>query len=427
MTVSGRKTAGLLVAISGAMVPSAVLMAQSNNPDSGPTGIQTSFGLSLRTEAQDNRDLDPESAGNSFETSAGLSFGLLTETRTSQFSFEAAGQLRSIDTPTGELEDGFVEPRVALSYGHESAAAKLSVDVSLLETKLSRSSVFVLDDIEVVTNGTSTRRNARLDAEIDWGLDRPLGFGLRGSVSDTTYREGTASGLGFSTLNDNRRTSLGASVRMDLSQTAELRMDLTASELAEDGTQGTQETVTLENRLTLEGPRGDVRFNLNFTRTDDGERTEASWGRSVDLPLGALSWEIGVIRKKNGDTSPVGQLDYSHTLPSAELTFEVSRDVSSSNEQDTERTITSVNFGYLQDLTQRSSVTFNADWTDIEETNTGLEADIASFEATYSHELTRDWNVDVGYRYLYRDDTDIEAAQSNTLFVDFRRVFTGSF
>ena len=129
MTVSSlkspsRKSAAfyLTLVLAGAVVSPDTAVGQTS--DEG--GIQLSFGLSLRLEAQDNRALNAQSAGSSFESRANLSFGLLTETRLERLAFSANGALRTLDTPTNDAVNGFIEPALSLSYGRTGANATLS-------------------------------------------------------------------------------------------------------------------------------------------------------------------------------------------------------------------------------------------------------------------------------------------------------------
>ena len=412
------------LALIGATLFPAIAVAQ----EEGPSGIRTVFGFSSRLEAQDNRSLAPERLGSSFEASMGLSFGLLTETRSSRFSFDAEGRLRSIDTPNDSVRNGIISPRLTLNYEHESTNAKLSFNTLVREDDLSTNDFLLNEDIEVIASGGATRRYARLEGRVDWGTNAPFGYGLLARYEDTSYRDGTVTGVSGSILNDSQRSSIGISTRLDFSKTISLNSELVASEFKEASSSESRTTISLDNRLTIDRPLGAVVFDLKAFELEEGTRVETALGRDFDTPLGTLSFELGATRGVTGDTFPTGSLSYSHNFPRGILTFGISRDVSSSNDQDIERLNTRLRFSYLQELTPLSSMRITGNWAETEETETSLKSANASFGATYSYALTQDWSVDVGYLHQYRGDSIVaDSARSNTLFVELRRLFTGSF
>jgi hypothetical protein len=422
-----RKSAAfyLTLVLAGAVVSPDTAVGQTS--DEG--GIQLSFGLSLRLEAQDNRALNAQSAGSSFESRANLSFGLLTETRLERLAFSANGALRTLDTPTNDAVNGFIEPALSLSYGRTGANATLSFEASLREKDLSDNALFIDDTgAPVVISGTATQRNTQLEGGIDWGTSAPFGYGVFARLEDTTYRGGTALGLDGAQLNDSRRMTLGVTTRMNLGRTTGLNTHLIFSTFEQDGTPDSRETVSLRNLLTLERPLGAVTLALNLVDTEDGTRAETSIGRSLEMPLGVLSGAIGATRATTGNVLMTGELDYQHILKSGRLNFGLVRDVSSSDGQDTEQLNTRLRFGYFQELTALSTLRFDTDLAETKQTGTDLTSATASVGATYSHALTRDWNLDLGYRHRYRDsDVTMDDARSNTVFMDLRRVFTGRF
>lgn len=390
-------------------------------------GIQLSFGLGLRLEAQDNRSLSPTNADSSYESVADLSFGLLTETQTQRFSFDFGGKLRAIDDTLNTADDGFVEPFAELRYDLTSAAAHLALNASLRETDLSDNDVLSDDGLDVITGNGATRRRTLLEARLDWGEDAPLGFGVFARREDNTYSGGTPTGLDGTGLNDNFRNTVGASTRMDLSPAAALTVSLSYSAFDEDTVPGTRETISLDNILTLERPRGPVTISLGATSTEEGERISTALGRTLELPSGILMGQIGATRGTSGDVNLTGAMSYTHALPRGALNVGLSREVTSDNQDDTERLNTRFNLGYSMELSPLSALAFNADWAQTEQPSNDLTSVSTTLGATYSRELTADWDLDVGYRHRIRDDDTAGRADSNAVFLELRRTFVTRF
>lgn len=391
-------------------------------------GVQLSFGLGLRLEAQDNRSLDVEDAQSSFETAADLSLGLLSETPSQRFSFDLGGRLRAIDASNTNLDNGFVEPSAALRYDRSNASAHLALSATLRETDLSDRDALSDDGLEVIYADGGTRRRSTLEARLDWRQDTPLAFGIFARREDNSYHGATATGLGGSTLRDNHRNTVGASTRMDLTPATTLNVALSYSDYDEDGTPGTRETISLYNSLTFERPRGPLTISLDATDTEEGERISTALGRTLELQSGVLTAQIGATRAASGDGYLTGAFGYQHLLPNGALNIGLSRAVTSSNEEDNERLNTQLNLGYSMDLTPLSALRLNATWSETEETSSGgASSTNTSLGATYSREMTADWNLDAGYRYRIRDEQNIGRADSNTVFLELRRSFITRF
>ena len=262
-------------------------------------GIQLSFGLGLGAEVQSNRTLSVGDPGTSAEIGADLTFGLLTETRSQRFLFEAGGRIRTLDAPAGTSAEGngFVRPSLRLEYSREAAAGRLQFRARLSETDVSEVETLEVDSIDlVIASGTATRRSAFVEGRIDWRRDRPFGFGILARISDVEYRDGIATGIGGTNLLDNRRLTLGINTRFDLSPVARLTNDLSFDSFEEDGTPGQRETISLRNTLTLDRPLGALTLGLNLDHTEQGERVSARVGRSYEMPWGTLNGALGLTR-----------------------------------------------------------------------------------------------------------------------------------
>jgi outer membrane usher protein FimD/PapC len=417
--------------LSVALIAVATLAVSAAAQSFGTDGLQLSFGINLRTSAEDNRDLDPDNSETSSETEARLSFGILSETQTDRLALDFSGTLRAIDAPDGSTQaNGFVDPGVSLSYGRSSAAARLDLSGSLQESELSQDFLDgdVLDGepIELVT-GTATRRRTSVGASVNWGDDTPLGFGLFTRVQETTYRDGTASGLDDSALEDNRRRTVGVTTRMDLNQVRRLNLGLTWSDFEEIGVGDKRETLSLNATLTQDRPLGALSVGLNVTDTEEGQRYNTNLGRSLDMPLGRISGQIGLSRSTSGSTYLSGGLNLSRDLARGALTFGLSRDVSSSDTDDSEQVSTRASMGLTQELTELSQIRFGLNLIKAEGTNTGAQTVSGDIGATFSHDLPKDWTLATGYNHRVRNKDDEGVARSNRVFLELRRTFITRF
>lgn len=391
-------------------------------------GIQLRFGTQVGLETQSNRALDPTDPGLTSAATIDLSLGLLTETRTQRLSFDLGGTLRNLNGPTGN-DNGFAKPSAALRYDRNSAAARFSFSASLRETDLANDGFeFDEDTLEFTfVEGNATRRSTNLSAELNWRDDAPLGFGVSARLEDNSYRDGTATGIGGTALNDTRRLTLGATARLDINEATRLNTGLTYSRFEEDGVANDRDTWTLSNNLSIDRPRGGVTFSFNVTDTEDGTRVATNVGRSLEYPLGIVSGQIGLTRGVTGETYLSGNINLTRALPRGNLSFALARNVSSGSLEDTEQVQTNLRLGYQHELSPLSSLSFDANWAEAQQTGTNVDTINASIGATYSRELTPDWNVNVGIRHRFRDDDVSGAAKSNELFLNLRREFLTRF
>ncbi|MEB8388439.1 hypothetical protein OO012_14510 [Rhodobacteraceae bacterium KMM 6894] len=391
-------------------------------------GHQLSFGVNLGFETQSNRALDPARPGSSTSATAALSMGLLRQTKTQRLSFDLGGEMRHLDSPTND-DSGFHNPSIKLSYDRDSANARLSLSGSLRETDLADEGL-VFDETSqefVFAEGTATRRSTRASAQLNWRDDAPLGFGVSASLAENRYRGGVATGIDGLGLNDTRRMTIGTSGRLDLNEVSQLNIGLDFSRFEDDGNARDRDTWTLTNALNIERPNGVFSLNLNVTDTEDGTRVSSAVGRSLDYPLGTLSGQIGATSSTAGKVYLTGSLDVLHELPRGNLTFGIARNVNSSTLQDTEQVSTSVTFGHFYELNSLSNLSINARWAELSRTGGNSDTTSARLVATYSRELTPDWNMNLGVQHRQTHDATSGTVRSNGIFLNVERNFVTRF
>ena len=385
-------------------------------------GIQLTFGAGLGIEATDNADLASSDARSRISPYAGLSFGLLTTTRASSFAIDADTDVR---LDAGEEGIEVAAPRLSAAYDRTSADATLALSASLQRTDLSDETVAVVDDTGLAgfVTGDATRRAATASAALTWGRTTRVTYGIAATLEDNSYSGGTATGLDGTALDDNRRLTLDGSAALSLTRAAVLRVGLGYSLYETQDPADDSATLTFSTGLTIDRPLGAVSADLAVTDLDDGQEYSLSVGRALDLPGGALSGSLGVTRTVDDRVAVTGQVAARRDLPEGSLSLDLSRQVSSLNEQDSTQLTTQVSANYTRALTRLTTMQLGFDLAQAEDVASGSESLSTGVQARLSRTLTPDWTADAGYDYIRVSDTLGDTAQSNTVFVELRRTF----
>jgi hypothetical protein len=226
---------------SSAGIPALCLLACLVLPPlSAAADTELRFSTGLRAMTDSNAGLDPASLGRSSSLGLRLGMELVSETSISRLAFSAGGTVRALGGADDGAE-GFVSPRIALSYTRVAANADLSVDAGLTEADLDD------DAVTSLTTGPGTRRTSTLSGALNWGTSAPLGFGVTADVTDLAYQDAP-------NLTGNRRTRLGASLRADLSEVLTLTLGISQSRFDPDGGSATRDTRSIDASLALAAP-----------------------------------------------------------------------------------------------------------------------------------------------------------------------------
>ena len=374
-------------------------------------GQRLTFGIALRAETDSNADLDLVSPGQTSRAVADLSFGLTSETRSSRLALAAGLSLQAESGGAITANNGVVNPFVTLSYGREAANAAFSFDASLRETDLTTQS-----DVTDFDTTTGTRRQARLDTGLQWGTNRPLGFGVTAGLTDTAYQDAPGEA-------DNRSTRLGLNARLDVSKVATLTLGLRGQRFDEEGAPDIRDTLGFDAGLDIARPRGTLGLDLSLEDTEDGQRETLRFRNNLELPGGTLAYSLGAAIGVDDEVRLIGSLDYSLALPRGSLTAALNRSLRAGSD-DLETAVTSASLGYQQELSPLSRLSLSLNWAESTETDTRITTTNASIGATYSHDLTKDWAMDLGYLYRLRDEDGEGEASSDQVFLGLRREFS---
>ena len=400
--------------------------AQSGS-DSG--GAQLRFDLGLGVDWKSNRTLAKSDPGASTEAFVDLGFGLSSETRNTNLSFNLNGRLRGVDAPSSlDLSNGLINPSAALKYRRIGAASYLQLSARVTQSDLSDNRlIFDEDDGSfTIVDGNATRLNSTVEARVGWNEDARVSYGAFARYSDTSYSGGTATGVDGRRLSDAERVTVGGDVTFRLSHVAQLKTFLSYSNHTKSSVPD-RETWSLGNTLTLARPTGDLSFSLDVTETENGTRTSAEIGRSYIMPRFTLSGQVGATNETSGNTVLTGGLGIEYPLPHGVVVVGLSRYVSSSNNEDEERLNTEITLGYKHALSKLSNLNFDALWAEAKDTSTDKSFKDASFGVSYTRALTQDWNLNLGVRHRYSDDTGEGKIESNEIFITMRRSYLTRF
>jgi hypothetical protein len=386
------------------------LMAQED--DGG--GVRLTFSVDGRVEAHSNAALDPTDAESSAEAVTRLGFGASSTTRAARLSFDATAQVRAVLTGPSSLSDGIVNPDLRLSYSRASSNATFDAQVFWRDTDLGRETT--LDDFEVASG---KRQDTGASLALRWGNDTRLGFGLTADYTDTDYHDG-------STEPDRRRLNLGAELRLDLSKATALTFTLTRGRLTSDnGTDST--TLGLDGTLSIARPDGSLTFGLALDDTDDGLRSGISLARSHERPRGGYGYRLGLTRDAGGDLRVTGGVNLRQDLPRGQITADLSRDITTADDDNSDRQVTRANLGLTQTLTDRTSLTLSAGFSESLNPADDSFTRKTNLGATLSHELGGDWMLDGGVSLTSQDTDATATAEDTSIFLGLRRTFEGRY
>lgn len=425
-----------------------------------------SFGVSQKFSANDNIRLDPTSVGTTYSSDTKLSFGFSSQTQTQTFDVSASGVLRLVDDPIIGTDSGFRDPSLALFYSRDSANSRLTLTASYERPDLAFLDPLTQDTIsdQDLYRGGGTRENYEVGALLETGLYSPLGFEFDLHSQGRLYSD-TTDPLLFA----NRTDTAAVATLFRLSPVTQARLDLsdehyTAKDISRtDRTTreftfgldhefsavtslsaniGHSEVVeTFDNRPGIRNvtrgpvgavslmrllPNGSVSVALDTDISTVGRQTTLEFGRFIDLPAGQLAFSFGATQGSGFNLLPIGSIDYFADLPTGSINASLSRSVNISSTLSRAETTTRVDLGYLFEVNDISSLSFNLYYADISLTGfgaTGPGRERGSFYATYTRDITQDWDITAGYEYRYYDSSSEAPANSNTLFVALKRDF----
>lgn len=415
-------------------------------------GLRMVFGIEQRFEAGRNLGLEVPDEGDSIAATTRLSFGLSDRTALSWLELNASTGLVIENTPDSDGTEIVVgRPDLTFAYTREVPNALFGVTAHYRRDDVD---AFDRDLTEDADEGTRT--DYGLGLRFETGRTAPLGFAASLSHDVTEYQDVTDPDL-----NDIRTTRLDLETRLRFSEVLTGRIGVAASRAEEDDAASTvTESLTgrvgfdyaVSERLNLGLSLGHTRIDteefgvttretgpfarldLNYdmpngsataaltviTDADEGTRTTFEVGRTMDLPMGALSARLGVTRSDAAGTDLIGGLLWSRALPDSRIDISLERSVSYDDDDDETAVNTAFDVTWSREVNALSSIGLDFRYEVSDSPSERIE--VAGIGATWRYALTPDWRLDVGMRYRVRHDLD-GRAESPSAFVSLGRSF----
>jgi hypothetical protein len=431
--------------------------------------VRMSFGIDQGFEYGDNLALDTPAEGSSTIATTTLSFGLISETDTQKLDFGISGALQIENTPDtdGTVTD-FADPRFTLGYLREGADSELAINANYFSSNIDTLTLddFINDEGIVVLpedfsglQGSGTRSSYGFNIGLDLFQDDPFGLELDAGTSGVDYT-GTSDpdlfnynrtfagarallrfsdvltgtvGLRYSTYDANdedqtyrTRTTTRVGVIYDISARATLEANLGYTEIETETNDAptTNRSKPVGNLSYVYAmPNGQITADLDATVDEDGdERVNLQFGRSMELPDGSLSYSLGLTDPEFGSINPIGSLNWTRNLPDGRISAQLSRSVTTDNQDNTQLS-TLIVIRYNQNINDVSSFGLTASYGEQDGSEDEDATKRTGIEATYSHALTEDWNLNTGVAYRTFEQNSSGTASSPSIFLSIGRRF----
>ena len=448
-----------------AMIGALVLPSQAWAQEEG--GVVTTFSIDQRLSAGRNLALETPAEGHTYASDTQLSFGVTSTTPLDRLSATGSVTLRLADEPTETVTE-FERPRLDFLYTREGANAAFELGGNYRRDRVDflrdlssfldeEGNLDLPEDFEDFT-GEGTRADYGLNATLELGTTAPFGLTLEAGLNGRDYQDTTSA-----TLTDLQRIELGATGRFTFSPVSEGRLSLDHSVSDEEDAAQTQVTTqSVEASLAQEVsprsrfeaglgytiaeteefgavtdeekgltgrfgyewdmPDGQVDAALETTRNDNGARTELSFGRTRDLPLGRLTARLGVSKADFGDPELIGRVAWNRLLPTGGISASLDHAVRSTG-TNAEAQTTTLALNWNRDINDLSGISLGVNYLTTSETG---ENDISrtSLSASYRHDLTEDWAMRLGLTWRMRDEQNVGSSTSEEVFLSIGRDFS---
>lgn len=457
------KTGLNLVVGGGTVFSAAIFLAPSVfAQQSGGTLKTVTIVSSLR--ADDNYDLDPNSAGNALIFDNTLEFGLISETEIDSFEGSVSGTLRAASLPVlGEdlsLDDGTVD--LDYSRAIDDNSLKLGfffndADVEFLDPLRTLDDDGAFDDIL----GEGRRRLINADFGVLLNSDGPVSLELTGRMRDRDYRDTTDPELldrldlngdvelGFTVAPDytvivgaGYRSSVEEDDALDREQYTvetglvanvtptrriEGRIGYSFVESIRDGEDDKQEEGAVGSLEITEALRnGEISFGGSSRLNENGQRNSVFLGRVMELPSGSIDANVGLSNSNATDIRPFANISYLIERPTSSFEFNMRQNFTV---DDDGNDVVNAAFGasYIRQVTPLSSWGFDASagrQTQLDEFSTSNGTTRLTVTASYNHTLTDSWGLSTGLTHRTRIEEDSSDAQSNAVFLNLTKQFS---
>ncbi len=431
------------------------------------TGLSVTLDYLSSLRYDDNLRLTDPSFGSTTWWENTLALGVLNRTPDTTLAFNLSGLYRIANEPIIGTESSFSDPFTQLTYQQTRSNSRFGLFAEYRERDLAFNRALtdvnldgVIDSADV-TGTFGDQINTRGNLNFETGLNDPLGFRFNYSHNERRY-----SGTADPTLFDNSDDDYSAAALLRISPVLQGNLRVSYREFeADDAAQTDRKTTTVSTGVTYNiSPITTVSANIGYTQVDNtlrainannvtedfvwrffwnktlpdgsvdfqadqsfgvnGARTNATFGRNYQRSNSTLAFNVGFTRGPFGEVTPIGQIDYSYQLATSRIGATIQRRVGTSTQSvETRQTLAFLTYDYL--INSMSALSFSVNYIDQENegSNPSNPRQRGTFNASYSHAITNDWAINIGYQYEMDDRSGFKA-DSNSLFLTLGRRFT---
>ena len=417
--------------------------------------LELTFGQSF--EISNNPDLDVEAEGVSAISQTDLGVVFASATRVSELTFALGGGFEAGNFGDGQGFDTRLAERTALlSYARASRNSALELDVDYRRARLA--DIVLTDEFEgedLILSG-GARERLSFGAALALGIEAPMGLNLAVEHSETDYIDVPAT-----EATPRSDTSLSARLRLAVARNAEVALLASAErseyddeteyvsesyalgvgaayevspvlslsaelggsrvETSEDTLGGGRETdrirgLTGSISADLDRPNGTLALDVSTALSSTGRRTRLQFSRAYDLPRGNLAFSAGTTDSDSTDPSLLVFLAYGRELPRGQFQATLSQEAVSAEGEEALRSRLALSLQREINAVSGWNAAFSlANYAVL----SGTGADTRRAEATlaWRRALTRDWDLQAGYRHVFADSSAEPSRSSNTIFV----------
>ncbi len=446
-----------------------MLAQQVSSPEQG--GPVLTFGIRSTLSATDNYNLSPNNTQNATLFDNELSFGYVNRRKIDTLSLQASGVVRANEPPGGSPL--FDDRNVGIAYDRVGVNSNLSFGADYSLASVNSLDPFSGDRFDIddpiidetdLTLDQGDREEISTRFSFETGVNDPIGFVIDGRYRERDYSGTTDPSLYKSeifnisattrftlspvtetrvvlryedytaedaVLTDRETSSINVGLTKALSATDTLDVSLGYQEIALKQTiMGTRQSQTFTGvigslDLTRELPRGSIGTSVDLSESVNGRTATWLVTRAMLLPRGSLDISVGATSDVDDTIRPVGSVGFTHQMKRSTLSGSLERQVATSSESSELRTTRAL-LDYNYEINSISDLGFSASYAEQERIGgigTASDTTRLDLRATYSRELTRDWQVSSGYEYRQRDETGVGSATSNRVFLTLEREF----
>jgi hypothetical protein len=394
-------------------------------------------------------------------TSLGFSTRLDATTRNQSFMLDFSGALES--GRGGSFSDSLREPRLGLSYSVESRQSALETNLSYRNARISSlgfvSGLGFADDLtnEFLFIGDGRREDLDVSTALSFGREASFGGTLDLGYQKLTYldttdptlqNEETLSAGGTlrfeinqrSTITltglisetkvqdtglDQRNESLSIGIEQAVSPTLSISTSIGTSRITDTvgGLKTTREGANYTLSAMLEQPNGTLSGRVASNITTGGRLSTARVERRIALPLGALSFALGVGQVDGSTAQPLANFSWQHEMPRA--TFSLVLDQELAVDRDGERAVNSqIGVNWQQELNSLSRLSAGLSLQETNRLDPGNpDSQQASLSVSFQRALTQDWTLRSSYTHRRSNLSDGSNSSEDTVFLGVERGF----